>query len=370
MTLDWLLLILPLFGFAMVLFNALLWWAPSAKGVETSSTLSVSVLIPARDEAANIEACLAACLAQGSAVREVLVCDDHSRDSTADLVRLIASRDPRVRLLQAPDLPQGWAGKPHACHVLSNGAQGEWLLFLDADTRLRPGAVPAMIAAAEERGVTFVGFWPGLETGSFWERVLMPLFNFTIFAMFPAPLSRVRPQEPSLGMAHGACILAQATVYRRVGGHTLVKSAVFEDTPLARAWRVAGEQGDCLDGRHLVRVRMYNSFAGIWGGFLKNYYPACGSESAFWRLWAYHAVAFSVPFWMLLFVRTPATAAACGLVLAARLVLALRFRESLLTVALHPLGHAVELAMALASRRAVRSGAGVEWKGRRYEGRT
>ena len=98
----------------------------------------VSILIPARDEAGNIGDALAAALASRGVPVEILVMDDGSTDATAEIVRAHADEDPRVRLLTAPPLPPGWAGKNHACQRLAEAAQGPWLLFIDADVRLAP----------------------------------------------------------------------------------------------------------------------------------------------------------------------------------------------------------------------------------------
>ncbi|WP_159715202.1 glycosyltransferase family 2 protein, partial [Geminicoccus flavidas] len=120
----------------------------------------VSILIPARDEAANIGPALDAARASQGVRLEIMVMDDGSTDATAAIVRDHAGRDPRVRLLQAPPLPAGWSGKAHVCQRLSEQAQGDWLLFVDADVRLAPDAVLILAGHARRHGMGLVSAVP------------------------------------------------------------------------------------------------------------------------------------------------------------------------------------------------------------------
>jgi cellulose synthase/poly-beta-1,6-N-acetylglucosamine synthase-like glycosyltransferase len=182
------LLLLAISGIA--LWNALAW--PSLTLERAESEGSVSILIPARDEAANIAPCVEAALAQGRSIREVLVYDDRSGDGTAAIVNRLAASDPRVRVIEGFELPDGWCGKNHACARLAKAAQGEWLLFLDADARLTPGALPRLLAEAHTRQVTLMSPWPALIAGTFWERVLMPMLEVLTFSVWRAGTSTNR----------------------------------------------------------------------------------------------------------------------------------------------------------------------------------
>lgn len=351
--------------------NMLGW--PRVAPVGAARAGSVSVLIPARNEEANIVRALESALNGSPAVLEALVYDDHSTDRTAVLVEDMAARDPRIRLVPPQPLPAGWCGKPFACSRLAESARGEWMLFLDADAVVSPGAVDAIAAEAVRRGATFLSCWPGLEIAGFWEKVFMPMLNFVVFTLFPAPLS-LTLQLPALGLAHGACILTRAEEYRRTGGHAMVRGELFEDTALARAWRGAGRKGVCLDGQAVVRVRMYDSLGAIWKGFQKNAYPAFRHESSFWLFLAFHALIFVLPFIAAgfhaaagRFVWPVWGAAAAGL--AGRALQAARFGYPFGSVLLHPIAECGLIAVALASWIKCRAGAGIEWKGRIYRGR-
>ena len=261
-------LALGVFTLGIVLWNVTAW--PAVSNAAAQHPDAVSVLIPARNEAWNIIPCIDAALAAGTSVSEVLVYDDRSDDGTGRLVRAKARRDSRVRLIRGAVLPDGWCGKNFACASLAGRARGTWLLFLDADARLTPAAVDRLLSEAMTRRATMISAWPALEMGSFWERALMPMLNVVTFSLFPAPLSFLR-DDPSLGLVHGACILANREAYVHVGGHSAVKGEIFEDQRLARLWRERGERGFCLDGRTAVSVRMYRSPGDIWRGFQKNF---------------------------------------------------------------------------------------------------
>ena len=366
------LLLLTLLTPALALLALTLWnvlrWPRVGSGACVVESNAVSILIPARDEESNIAACLDAAVAQGEVVREVLVYDDHSTDATPRVVGEYGRRGGRMR---SPEpLAAGWCGKTFACARLASEARGRWLLFVDADARLRGNAVERAVAEAEARGVSLLSCWPALELRSFWERALMPLLNFVVFTLYPAPLAQKR-DDASLGLAHGSFILARRDAYERLGGHELVRGEIFEDTRLAQAWRERGERSLCLDGRGVLSVRMYRSLPEIWRGFQKNFFPAFRRERSFWAFVALHFAVFLLPFllapalWPNEAAR-PFVALSVVAVVLTRLALALRFRQPLWSVLLHPVGECVLLALGVSSWWRCRRGRGVEWKGRRY----
>ncbi len=330
----------------IALNNALFW--PRVRRARIAG--SIAVLIPARDEEANIEACLATVLPQS--VREILVYDDHSSDNTSALVTAIS--DARLCLLQAAPLPAGWFGKSFACAQMAVHSSSDWLLFLDADARLEPDACERMLAEATHRKLTLLSCWPRLQAKSFPEAVLMPMLNWVVFSVFPAPLSLFR-NEPSLALAHGACLMVHRATYQLLGGHGAVRKEIFEDTRLAQLWRENGERGLALDGSDLVSVRMYSSLNEIWRGFQKNFYRAFRHRANFWIFLALHFLAFVLPFLILDW-------RACAAVMAARAALLIRFRQSAWSLVLHPFAELFLIALGVSSWMSKH----VEWKGRQY----
>ena len=342
--------------FGVALLNVLFWPRVSRRGEPRLGALSV--LIPARDEEQNLAACLNSVLEQGASIAEVLVYDDHSLDGTALIIEQYSQRDARVRLVHPLPLPAEWCGKNFACAQLASQASAHWLLFIDADARLLPRAVDRLLEEAVSRRLTFLSAWPGFDLIGFWEGALMPLLNFVVFTLFPAPLSLIR-QDESLGLAHGACVLADRAAYERLGGHSSVRNEIFEDTRLAQWWRANGEPGLCLDGQDIIRVRMYASFEEIWSGFQKNFFPAFRKQISFWAFLVLHFAVFLLPFIVLDW-------RPIGFVIATRALLAFRFRQSWWRVFTHPVGELILLALGVSSWWACRSGRGVAWKGRQY----
>jgi glycosyltransferase involved in cell wall biosynthesis len=352
---------------ALALWNAVAW--PKFTASAPVRPGMVSVLIPARNEEANLAACLESVLCQGATVGEALVYDDHSTDATPRILAEYAARDQRVRAVAPNPLPEGWLGKNYACARLAEESRGAWMLFLDADARLDDGAVARMLEEARKRDVTLLSAWPSLTMVSFWERTLMPMLNFVVFSLFPAPLSLLL-NHPSLGLAHGACILVERDAYQAVGGHAASPDEIFEDQTIARLWRKRGRRGLCLDGRGVVAVRMYSSLAGIWRGFQKNFFPAFRHEASFWGFLLLHFMMFLAPFVMLLWIRAWPIFMAAALALAVRATLVIRFGRPWLSVLMHPVAEAILIIIGLSSWWRCKSGRGVEWKGRQYyEGR-
>jgi glycosyltransferase involved in cell wall biosynthesis len=347
------------FLFLVVLANALFW--PRVKRGVPGPGTSVSVLIPARNEESNIAECIRRVANQGVSVSEILIYDDHSDDHTAGIVQEAGVGDTRVRLVPSLPLPPDWCGKNFACAQLASHAQGDWLLFLDADARLMPGAVDGMAQAAIERRLTLLSCWPGFDLQSFAERMLMPMLNCVVFTIFPAPLSLIR-NEPSLGIAHGACLLIQRIAYEQLGGHGLVRNEIFEDTRLAQSWRARGERSLCLDGQDIVRVRMYVGLHEIWLGFQKNFFPAFRHGFMFWIFLVFHFTVFLLPFLLL-------NRSAAALIILARLVLAIRFGQPWWSALLHPFAEIFLLCLGFSSWWQCRVGPGVTWKGRVYNPR-
>lgn len=342
------------------ILNVVLWPRITREGAPEEN--AVSILIPARNEAKNITACLDT-VVQQHGIREVLIYDDHSIDETAHLVQRYAQRHPIVRLLSTVDLPAGWTGKNFACAQLAANAKGEWLLFVDADVRFRADAIPRILQQAKRAEATILSCWPALELHSFWEKALMPLLNFFVYSIYPAPVALTN-MMPSLGIAHGACMLIQSDVYRSIGGHAKVRERIFEDTELARLWRAEGERSLCFDGQDVVSVRMYDSLRGIWQGFQKNLYPGFRSDFSFFLFLLFHTLVFLLPFFFLFVSKTFLTLAA--VVWLIRILLALRFRHPLWSALLHPLTEIMLIALALSSWWKCKTGHGVAWKGRTY----
>ncbi|MEM9304288.1 MAG: glycosyltransferase family 2 protein [Pseudomonadota bacterium] len=327
-----LLAVLPL---ALVLLNLPLFRAPKAWGA--SSGGRVSILIPARNEDAVIGAAVDAARASDYRDLEVIVHDDGSTDGTAEQVRDRARRDPRVRLLRGRPLPAGWSGKTHACAQLAEAATGEWLVFVDADVVLHRDAVPRLVSHAIENQVDLLSGIPGQRTETLGEKLIVPLIHFVLLGFLPMIGMRYT-RRPAFATGIGQLFLARATAYRSVGGHTAIAGTTHDGLALPRQFRLAGHQTDLADVTDVARCRMYPDFRSLWNGFAKNAHEGMGSPTAI------------VPWTVLLFgghvlpwIGALATGhgffvAAAALSLATRMILTVRFRQSLLGALFHPLG--------------------------------
>jgi chlorobactene glucosyltransferase len=235
----------------------------------------ISVLIPARNEASTIAACVRSLASQDYPCLEILVLDDESTDATAALVAELAASDPRVRLLHGSPLPPGWLGKCHACHQLAQAARGGWLLFTDADTVHGAASIASALAVAEHLHVGMVSVLPRQEARTFVEQLIMPLLPLNILALLPVGLVRRRP-EPSLSAGIGQFLFFRRAAYLAAGGHQAVRDRVLDDVELARRVKASGWHTALLDGGTAVRCRMYSSLAAIWQGFSKNLFDFYG----------------------------------------------------------------------------------------------
>lgn len=227
---------------------------------------AASLLVPARNEAHNLRETLPGMLLQG--VQEILVLDDHSTDDTAQVVEEFSRQDARVRLIPGLPKPEGWMGKTWACYQLAQAAQGEVLIFTDADVYWRKRAVRAVLARMEQERAGLVSVYPCQMTHSLAERVLLPLIDDVLLCYLPYPL--IKTTFPSAAAANGQVMAFTRQAYLASGGHAAVRGEVLEDVRLAQKIKAVGQRLALALGDGLVSVRMYRSFAEIVEGLGKN----------------------------------------------------------------------------------------------------
>ncbi len=333
----------------------------------------VSVLVPARDEAANIVACVRSLLAQDYPCFEVLVLDDGSGDDTAALVCEIAATDTRLSLLTGDELPSGWMGKGFACHQLAAAARGDVLLFTDADTRHEAHMLRSVVGAMAA-GADVVTAFPEQEIGSAAEALTVPLMLFTVWAFLPVGKVWDDP-SPIYTAANGQLLAFTRAAYERVGGHAAVHDSVLEDMHLGQRAKGAGLRLRLTDGTGTTRTRMYRSPGEVWRGFSKNAYALVGGSVP---------VALAVVGTMLLLYVLPPVVLLVGLLrkrrgmrwrwlplllvglmLVQRAILARRANLPAWQGVLHPFSVLAFVAVLANSVRWQRRGYGV-WKGRAY----
>jgi hypothetical protein len=368
--LAWTALALAAVPCALFLINLLIYRRAPAGPAATAADPALSVLIPARNEEANIRATLAAVLASRDAEFEVVVLDDGSTDRTAAIVAEFAGRNARVRLEAAPALPAGWCGKQHACWQLARRARHPLLVFLDADVRLAPDALARMRAFMVRRQVALASGVPRQETGTFAERLLIPLIHFVLLGFLPMPAMRWF-RWSAFGAGCGQLFLARADAYRACGGHDRIRATLHDGVKLPKVFRRAGFMTDLFDATDLATCRMYRSNAGTWRGLGKNATEGLAAPGTIVPMTALLAGGQVLPLLLLFAPGLSATALTVSLAALAcaylpRLVGVWRFRQSLVSALLHPLGVLALLAIQWQALGRQLRGRPAVWKGRRY----
>lgn len=371
---------LPLAVMALTVFN-LLTWPRGRPGATLPGR--VSVLVPARNEATTIAACVRAILSSDHPVDEVIVCDDGSTDATPEILAQLAAEDDRLRVIAGADLPPGWVGKPHACHRLAEAASGDLLVFVDADVIVADEGLERLASLFGDYDADLVTAVPRQETVGLAERLVVPLLHLTYLAWLPLPLIW-RTSDPRFLAANGQVLAVRRETLEAHGGFSAVRAEVVDDMALCRLAKQAGRRVVFADGHRIARCRMYETDEEVWEGFSKNLYEGIGATR--WALVGVvglYSAAFLLPY--LALVAGPGVGAwtgagpgwgavaaggaiGVGANTVVRALMAWRFDQPVWGVVWHPVGVLVLLAIALNSYRCYRRGE-VRWAGRTYAAR-
>ena len=235
--------------------------AESADDAATFDLENVTVLIPARDEAAVIGVTLAALGRQGRSLRVVLV-DDRSGDGTAEVARRAAPDSLTLEIRSGAPLADGWTGKLWALEQGRRQIETPLTLLLDADIALRPGMLPALLRKKEESGAALVSVMAALRMKGGWEKLLLPAFVFFFRLLYPFHLSN----KPSRWVAAsaGGCVLMETSVLAQIGGFDAIRGALIDDCALARAVKDAGHRTWIGVSRGVESHRTYPTLGVVW----------------------------------------------------------------------------------------------------------
>lgn len=356
------------------------------RGPRDEAAPLVSVVVPARDEAINIVACLTSIAASTHPDFEIVVVDDRSSDRTAELARSVpVGNARRVRVIEGAELPEGWLGKPWACHQGAREARGELLLFTDADTTHAPELMSRALAGLREEPADLLTVVGRQTLGSFWERLVQPHIFFAMALRFPDFERVARNDRWRDAIANGQFLLFRRDAYERIGGHEAVRDEVVEDLSLAQHVKRAGLRLRIRSAEESLATRMYRSLGELVEGWSKNMImggmqtlpPAIRpfvAPAAFLGAFTLWLLAPCVLLAAALGAVDPAGPPGRGLVTWAALVYGLgvvlwadfsrRMGVAPAYGLLYPLGSAVAAYIFL---RSWIRGRHVEWKGRRYE---
>jgi cellulose synthase/poly-beta-1,6-N-acetylglucosamine synthase-like glycosyltransferase len=335
--------------------------------------LTVSVIIPARNEREQIGHCLDDLRSQDwvalGGEMEVVVVDGGSSDGTEAVAR---SHPLRPTVMAEPPLPSGWVGKVWACHQGALGAKGDLLLFLDADVRLAPEAVRMAVLEQGRTHADLVSFAAQIDMTRFWDRVVMPLFVQFVLLYFA--LVRVDAGSKVPDLANGQFMCFSRAGYQRCGGHERVRGALLEDVRLAQEVRRSGGTVRMYTASSLVSTPMYASRSEMQEGILKSLQGTSLSTAVRSEVALLVALLFLLPFPLLvlplfgLLAPIWAYLSAAVIVVTALKQVGLQgpFGAPPAYGLLYPLGSAFFVVLFLRSAARGRSGGQVDWKGRSY----
>ncbi len=229
----------------------------------------VSILVPARNEEANIERCVSSLLKQEGVDFELIVMDDGSNDGTGGILDKMAFADGRLRVIKGTGPEDGWTGKNYACWRLANESCGDVLLFTDADTFHEKGSAAAAASALKESGAGLVSGMVRQEAGTLGELLLVPLMNWALLCFMPVVLAH-RTKASFLSSACGQYMAFDRRSYFEAGGHRAVAGQIVEDMELARTIKAKGKKAYLLDATEVAGCRMYRGLSDAVSGFTKN----------------------------------------------------------------------------------------------------
>lgn len=228
-----------------------------------------SILVPARNEEQNIAACVSSLLAQDYPDFQLIVLDDNSTDKTPDILHDIASADTRLQIIGGKPLPDDWLGKHWACHQLAEKANGELLLFVDADTVHKPDMLRCAAAAMLHENAALISALPQQRVVTWAEKLSIPAFYMGMLCGVPMDLTKLQ-RNPLLFACLGQFLMFTREAYDASGGHAAVRQNVVDDLALGRRIHAMGLHYKLMDGNGQVSCRMYNNLTQVWRGLTKS----------------------------------------------------------------------------------------------------
>lgn len=353
---------------AVTLFNALT--APMLKKslgfLQTRPR--VSVLIPARNEATNIGACIEGFLSQDYDNFEIHVLNDESTDRTGAIIDKFSEEHSEVHAIHGKPLRAGWMGKNWACYQLSQHANGEILIFTDADNCPASNAITNTVAYMQKLELGLLSAFPEKVTVTLSEKLVVPVVDMFVYAGLPLWLTYFS-RFPSLAAASGLWIAFTREAYQQIGGHQSVSDQIVEDVELSRLAKKSGIRILTLAGTRVVSCRMYDSFGKVWSGFSKNLfglvrYKAVPFFILTLSLWTMCVLPY-ITVWFVPLRELSIVAIVMNT--AIRMVLALKYRHPFWTsVVLHPFGVLLTGLIGINSFFQVKRGR-LQWKGRQID---
>jgi len=332
---------------------------------------SVSVLVPARNESGNIEKCIISLLNQDYPNFEIIVLDDNSLDDTFLKLQKIKEKYPHLKVYSNEVLLEGWTGKNFACYTLSRYANGDWLLFTDADTVHSRDSISSSMEAIIEEKAELLSLMPDLVMKTVSEKLFMPLVHFALLSFLPLGIMNSF-KDPRAVIAMGPFMLINAKFYRKIGGHEKIKDEIIDDFRLTQEVKRNGGKVVFVDGIDMVSLRFYTNFRDLWNGFSKNAFAAFDNSPLILLIFlSMNFFLYILPCFLFLsgvlrFQLTLFPSVQILLITLHRYILSLRFRINLWLILLHPAALLFGFLIALNSMQLTLLNRAVFWKERIY----
>lgn len=257
-------------------------WLRRLRPQEPTNWPSLSVVVPARNEAETVEAAMGSRLAEDYPELELLLVDDRSTDDTGTIAELMATRDEHLQVLRLDVLPEGWLGKVHALQRGVEAARGDWILLTDADVHLAPGTLRRAVAHCEAEGLDFLAVVPRLLPVSLLLDATLVVF-LQLLCLGMRHRAVADPDSP-VGMGSGSFTLVRRGPLLEHRLLEQVRLEVADDLALGLAAKAAGLRCGVLLGGDAVQVTFYPSLGAMFRGSEKNGYAVLGRYSL-WRTW-------------------------------------------------------------------------------------
>ena len=230
----------------------------------------VSVLIPARNEEVNIKRCLYSLIDQSYKNLEIIVLDDDSDDQTYNIVKDISKNFSSIKLIKGERKLNGWTGKNWACHQLSKFAKGDFLLFIDADTKLQKNTISETVSEMNNNDVDLISLFPNRITNTAIDKIISVTIGWFIFSCLPIIFSN---KNPMFSSAFGQFLLFRKGAYFSIGGHESIKDKILDDFELGRLITMRGYNLNVFDGTERISTFSYSTEKEALEGLSKSIFP-------------------------------------------------------------------------------------------------
>jgi len=320
---------------------------------------SVSVLVPMRNEEANARALMETLLAStGLGDSEFIILNDGSTDGTAGILEGFKDK---ATIVEGISLPVGWLGKTYACQQLADRSRGDFLVFLDADVRVKPSAISSAISLMESLGWDFISPYPREHGRTLMMKLVQPLLQWSWLASVPLRIAE-RGRQESMVIANGQFFIVKRSAYEEISGHASVKSEILDDLSLARTLTRAGFKGGVAEGSEVVECTMYQTNSEMIAGYTKSLWKAFGGALGTTVTLLLLAATQILPLALLAF-GVKSAVIPLALISLTHLLAALRVKANPINAIAHPVAGVLLIALIVESYRR-RSRGQLQWRGR------